>query len=129
MLLPITATVAALLSLLYVGLSAQIIRGRMKGAGPEIGTNDENDEFFRAVRAHANFIEYTPLFLILLTLLELADAPSLFMSLLGGTFIIGRISHWYGLTEPDRLRFRTLGMVLTLTQLVAGAILLLTEVF
>ncbi len=129
MLLPITATVAALLSLLYVGLSAQIIRGRMKGAGPEIGTNDENDEFFRAVRAHANFIEYTPLFLILLTLLELADAPSLFMSLLGGTFIIGRISHWYGLTEPDRLRFRTLGMVLTLTQLVAGAVLLLTEVF
>ncbi len=127
MILPITATVAAFLTFLYVGLSAQVIRGRMKGSGPEIGIGDEHDPFFRAVRAHANFSEYTPLFLILLTLVEMADAPSLFVSLLGGAFIIGRISHWYGLTEPDRLRFRTLGMVLTLTPLIAAAVLLLTE--
>jgi uncharacterized membrane protein YecN with MAPEG domain len=129
MLLPITATVASVLTFLYIGLSARVIQGRMKGEGPEIGVKDEGDEFFRVVRAHANFSEYTPLFLILLGLLELADAPSLFVSLLGGTFIIGRISHWYGLTETGRLRFRTLGMVLTLMPLLGAAILLLREVF
>ena len=128
MLLPITATVAATLTFLYLGLSGQVIRGRILGNGPEIGPGDAEDEFFRAVRAHANFIEYTPLFLILLGLLELADAPSLFMSLLGGSFIIGRLSHWYGLTTPSRVRFRTLGMVLTLTQLFAASVLLLTRV-
>lgn len=127
MLLPITATVAATLTLLYLGLTGKVIHGRMIGQGPEVGT-DDNDTFLRAVRAHANFIEYTPLFLILLGLLELADAPSLFMSLLGGSFIIGRLSHWYGLTTPGRLRFRTLGMILTLTQLFAASILLLLEV-
>ncbi len=129
MLLPITATVAATLTFLYLGLSGQVIRGRILGRGPEIGPGDEEDEFFRAVRAHANFIEYTPLFLILLGLLELSDAPSLFMSLLGGSFVIGRLAHWYGLTHTNRLRFRTLGMVLTLTQLAAAATLLLIQVF
>ena len=50
----------------------------------------------RAVRAHGNLDEYTPIMLILLYLLETLPAKSLTrtaLHILGGAFLLGRLMH------------------------------------
>lgn len=128
MLLPITATVAAILTLIFLGLTARVIYGRQSGYGPNIGLG-EDETFWRTVRAHTNFTENVPLFLILLGLLEMSKIDTLFLALLSAVFIIGRLTHFYGIQSDETLRFRILGMLFTLAVLLICAITLLTVVF
>ena len=128
MLLPITATVAALLTLMYLILTAFVFYGRQSGLGPGIGLGT-NEIFIRLIRSHANFGEYTPLFLILLMLLELAGVTTLILSLLSAAFIVGRFAYLFGISFVEALRYRILGMILTITVLGLCALLLLRIVY
>jgi uncharacterized membrane protein YecN with MAPEG domain len=67
------------------------------------------------MRAQANFIEYTPLFLILLGLIELAIGSQLWLWIVAMVFILARIAHGFGMDRPrpDPLRLRMIGTVLT----------------
>ena len=47
----------------------------------------------RAIRGHGNLIEYAPLFLILMLLLELTGASETFLYICGTVFTIGRFMH------------------------------------
>ncbi len=49
------------------------------------------------MRRHANFIEYVPLALILIGLLEFNGAPTLAIHALGGGLVVFRIAHAVGL--------------------------------
>lgn len=128
MLLPITATVAAILTFMYLGLTMAVFYGRQSGLGPGIGLGD-NEIFIRLIRSHANFSEYAPLFLILLMLLELAGVTSLLLSLLAAVFIVGRFCYLLGITFVEALRYRILGMVLTIGVLTICAVSLLLTVY
>ena len=60
----VAAFYAALLGLFFVGLSIHVIRGRRR---LRIALADGNqEEMKRRIRAHGNFAEYAPLFLIML---------------------------------------------------------------
>ena len=66
----ILAPYAALLTLQYLGLSLYISRIRRREG---VGLGDGNVEALRrAIRAHANFAEYTPMALMLLLLIVLS---------------------------------------------------------
>ena len=45
------------------------------------------------MRGHANFIEYTPLFFIMLFLLEYMETPSITLHVLAIIFLVGIINH------------------------------------
>ena len=105
--LPITSIVAALLSLLLIVLSMRVgvIRYQKK-----IWLSDGGDKTLtRAVRAQGNFVEYVPIALFLIALLELASAPSLLLWCLGAGLLVARLTHALGLSINERSIARGLG--------------------
>lgn len=91
----ITALYAGLLGLISIWLSFGAGRARGK-AGVSIGDGG-NMELLLAIRKHGNFVEYAPLFLILLALLEVNDVPAMAIHIMGGLFVFARICHGVGL--------------------------------
>jgi uncharacterized protein len=78
----------------------------------------------RAPRVYANFAEYVPLALILLALAEFTGAAAPFLHILRLTLLAGRLLHTYGVSQAaENYRFRVAGMALTLSTIVAAALL------
>jgi uncharacterized protein len=63
----------------------------------------------QAVRAHGNFVEYVPLILILLLLLELGGLAPLWLHLMGIALTLGRVLHAWGLLTSPRESFGRFG--------------------
>ncbi|MDI9335943.1 MAG: MAPEG family protein [Gammaproteobacteria bacterium] len=113
---------SAILALLFLYLSVYTIKMRRK-AQVSLGDNNQ-PELLTAIRAHANFSEYVPLSLILLGFLELQGVFPWALHFLGVALLVGRCLHAIGLTQGV-MRFRVLGMVLTMMVLVVASVWLL----
>ncbi|MGV0024982.1 MAPEG family protein [Phormidesmis priestleyi] len=116
----VTSIYAALLALLFVGLSTRtlLLRRSLKIA---IGDGGDN-RMLRAMRVHSNFAEYVPFGLLLLYLAETQGAPSIALHGVGLCLLIGRLSHVYGVSqENEKFQYRVLGISVTLTAFVALA--------
>ena len=83
----------------------------------------------RAIRGQGNFIEYAPLFLILMFILELSGASTQLLYLSGLIFTLGRFMHGivYAFMKPN-LFMRIGGMSLTFIGMVS-LILIAMQVF
>lgn len=116
----ITALYAGVLGILYVGLSAFVIRGRWKNR--VILGDGDNQDMIKRIRVHANFIEYVPLTLILLFIIEFEGAPAGLIHSLGIALTVGRIIHPIGiLTKSGPSWGRTGGMMLTFGVLIVAS--------
>jgi uncharacterized membrane protein YecN with MAPEG domain len=121
--LPVTSFYAALLAGLLVWLSIRVI-GERRRARIAVGTG-EDQGLLRASRAQGNFVEYVPMALILLGLLEVAGTGPFLLHALGAALLGGRVAHGVGIArQPEDLRLRQIGMALTFGVLIAGAALL-----
>jgi len=99
----ITSFYAALLGLLFVALAGLVVRARWKyRTGLGIGTEPGME---RAVRVHANFVEYVPLALVLLLLAELGGARPVLLHACGGILVASRLLHAYGLSRHSGRSF------------------------
>ncbi len=120
----VTLLISSLLIVIQVILTSLVIKSRRRSQIPL--NTDGAPELERAVRAHANFTEVTPIFLVSLLILELVDSYLWWVALLGMTFVVGRILHARSLivTEPQfgTYRLRVLGMMLTLSALSLSAL-------
>lgn len=68
----------------------------------QAGVGDKGDKKFTvAIRAHANFIEYAPITLLLLLLAEINGAPPVFLHCCGVAFILSRLSHSWGFIRAN----------------------------
>jgi len=115
----ITALYASLSALLIVRLSLSVIKLRRQN---RVSVGDGGNEALQlAIRAHSNAVEYIPIALMLLFMLEFNGAPKLLVHLLGITLLIGRMLHAMGLPAND-LRKRVLGMQITIYLLIGLAI-------
>ena len=106
----ITALYAGLLGLLATVISFQagFARGR---TGITIGDGG-NEEMTIAMRRHANFVEFTPLALILIGLLEMNGVTGTAIHALGALLLVARASHAYGFQPANPTSvFRTIGAV------------------
>lgn len=118
--LPITSMLTALLALLAVPLSVQV-SARRAAIGIRAGKIDtavfgdaDNPMLRNSIRAFGNFIEYTPLALILLALMELQGAPGALLWGIGGAFVAGRAIHALAMTFiPHNPAPRGLAMMTT----------------
>jgi hypothetical protein len=116
----ITSIYASLLALLIVRLSLAVIKLRRKN---RVSVGDGgNEELQLAIRAHANAVEYVPISLILLLMLELNGAPKILVHIFGATLLVGRILHAMGLPAKD-FKKRVLGMQITIYLLIGLAVL------
>jgi uncharacterized protein len=116
----ITSLYASLSVLLIVKLALSVIKLRRKN---RIRVGDGgNEELQLAIRTHANAVEYIPITLLLLLMLELNEAPKILIHLSGATLLTGRIIHAIGIPAKN-LKKRVLGMQITIYLLIGLAIL------
>jgi len=122
--LHVTSFTAALFALMIVPLSFQITIRRFK-VRARIG--DAGDETLRRrIRAHGNFIEYAPLALIVLGLVEGQGAPSLLVWPLAIAFLASRAAHAIGMLYASTPTFGAIGMTIQHAAfLISGAWLIL----
>jgi uncharacterized protein len=120
----ITSLYAAILAILFVGLSARTILVRRE---LRIAIGDaSNDRMRRAMRVHANFAEYVPLALLLLFFLEATTGRTAVIHAIGIGLVVGRCLHAYGVSkEKEPFGYRVAGMVLTFAAILFAAIGLL----
>ncbi len=119
---PITAVFVALLSLMLVAISIRVtvLRARKKisffdGGDPELG---------RALRVQGNFIEYVPLALALMGLIEVLGAKPWLVYSFGAVLLAARLVHAWGLYS-DVFKARVVGTSATWLLLAAGALAVL----
>lgn len=121
---PVTSLYAGLLGLMLLALSFRVSLVR-RAAGTPFGPG-EDPRLHRAIRAQGNFIEYAPLTLLLLLLLEAGGAAPGLLHLLGGMTTGGRVLHALGISPVrERLILRQMGMLLSWGALGIAALLLL----
>ena len=111
MVLPITLTIAGAAALLnlWLGLRVSLLRRKR-----QVSIGDGGDKAIAArMRAHANYVEYTPFFLILLALVELAHGPEQWLWLVAILFVLGRLAHPFGMDRPGANALRIVGILIT----------------
>ena len=107
---------------LFIGLSFNAAYIRRK-SGLAVGEG-QNEKLIRAARAHGNFSEFTPMFLISLVIVDLLSKNCGYVAYLGSIFILGRISHAASMfLKKDILR--VIGMMMTMIPLVSNLVYLI----
>lgn len=111
MILPITLTIAGAAAILHVWLSLRVSRLRRP---LKVGVGDGGHEILaRRMRAHANFSENVPIFLILLGLIELATGGGLWLWGAAILFVLARIAHAFGMDRPGANPLRVGGIAIS----------------
>lgn len=83
----------------------------------------DDDDLQRRIRVHANFAEYVPFAVLLLTVAELIGCAGLVLHGLCTTLLVGRLVHAVGLSRPSTDPFgRVVGMSGTLTAILGAAV-------
>lgn len=120
----ITSIYAALLGFMFTAITLRVAQQRYS---KRVSLGDGGDkQFSKLIRGHGNFTETVPLALILILLVELQGASATLLHVLGAALVIGRVMHYLQLTGTIKpLLFRTVGMVLTITVIVAASVRLL----
>jgi uncharacterized membrane protein YecN with MAPEG domain len=111
MILQITLTMAGAAAILHVWLSLRVssLRRPLK-----IGFGDGGNEvLLRRMRAHANFAENVPIFLIVLAAIELAIGGNLILWTAGILFILARIAHAFGMDRSGANPLRVGGIAIS----------------
>lgn len=101
--LTITLTAAGLAALLNFWLSLRIATLR---SSENIWVGDGgHPQLMARMRAQLNFAEYAPIVLILVGLIELTKGTQLWLAIVAGVFILGRICHALGMDgwKPGRM--------------------------
>lgn len=110
--LPITLCAAAAAAAINIWLSIRIgmIRSSRKIS---IGHGGEIDLIAR-MRAQANFIENTPIVLILIAAIELARTGNPFLLGATGVYMLGRVAHGIGMDGGPLGFLRSIGTLITM---------------
>ncbi|WP_081500605.1 MAPEG family protein [Dyella japonica] len=122
------------ISSLYVGISLILIvvlsfRVVLRRWKVRVGLGDGGDmELRQRIRAHGNAVEYLPMGLLALLMLEIGGAGPMVLHGCGGTFIFARVVHAIGLSRKSGVSVgREIGMPLTWLAFLAMAWLLLSR--
>ncbi len=117
----VTLIAAGLLAILLLFLGAYVIAGRVKF---KIDIGDGGNAAMRQrIRAQANFVEYVPLALILLLLVEKESiGPGWLAAAMGATLVFARLWHAQGLLSKEGVSSgRFMGTNLTGLVILVGA--------
>ena len=124
----ITPFYAAIIGLFMIFLAWRVVHFRMEH---QVGLGDGGQkDLMRAIRVHANLVEYAPTALILLFLVESLGFNRGIVHGLGAFLVIARFLHAYGLGQSAGISVgRKWGTKLTWGMIVASALLCLIGSF
>ena len=98
MILPVSATVAAICAIMLLITAIDTVRHRMR-IGAAFG--DKGDALLvSASRSHANLAEHAPIVVLMMAFLELGQASHTGLVAIGALFVVGRAAHIIGLYAP-----------------------------
>jgi uncharacterized membrane protein YecN with MAPEG domain len=121
--LNVTALYTGILLVMLVVLSVYVVKGRWSN---KVGLGDgANEDMLKRMRTHANFIEYVPLALLGMYLLEVTKHGAIVLHVLGIALVVARLLHAYGMNRRSPNFGRAGGATLTLIILLVEAILLI----
>lgn len=124
--MPITMLYAGALALVLLVLSIRVIQAR--GATKVFIGDGGNELMIRRMRGQANFVEYVPMILILLALLEYRGTAGWLLHALGATLLVARLLHGYAFAFASHFPpGRFAGAVLTQLALAVAALLALWQ--
>jgi uncharacterized membrane protein YecN with MAPEG domain len=119
--LQLTAIYASILAIIYFGLTVLVVKERRAG---KVSLGDGSiDTLNKAIRAHANFIEYVPICILLLLIAEINGSHDILLHIFGVALVLGRLSHWRGILANKPGLPRIAGMLLTFAALLGLAVL------
>jgi uncharacterized membrane protein YecN with MAPEG domain len=117
----VTALYAGLFAILlvFLGLRVTLLRRSFK-----VGLGDGGEgRLARAIRVHANAVEWGVVVLLLLLIAEQNRASAVLLHLCGAVFILARVFHALGLTRSsNRSPGRAMGMVATVAVVIVLAL-------
>ncbi|MDO8400168.1 MAG: MAPEG family protein [Bradyrhizobium sp.] len=123
----ITSAYSGILALLYLVLGLQ--DSRLRRGNKVLFGDGGNIKLRSAIRAHGNFVEYVPIIVLMVAMLEMSGMPAMRVHLLMGALLVARLLHPLGMyVGPRTLQFqicRVGGILLTLLVLLCAAVLLL----
>lgn len=109
--LPITLTIAGAAAIVNIWLAIRIVMVRLKA---KVLIGDGGNALLTArMRAQLNYMEYTPLVLILIGLIELAKGTQTWLWAAGILYILGRIVHPFGMDKQTPHPLRGVGILTT----------------
>lgn len=119
---PITGLYAGVLALLILVLAIRVVLNR-RASSVDLGDGG-NAALLRRIRIHGNAVEYIPIALILILLLEMNGTSAAVLHALGVLLVIGRLAHVQGISQtagasPGRL----FGNIFTWISITVGAVL------
>lgn len=120
----IVALYAGLNGLIALTLAARVVRERGR-AKVSLGTGGD-PVLERAIRAHANFVEYVPLILLLLLILEIDKTKPWLLHALGVILTVGRVLHGWGLSTGANSG-RSAGITLTWLALLVALVVAIVQ--
>ena len=123
----ITSAYLGILALLYLVLGLQV--SRLRRGNKVLFGDGGNIKLRSAIRAHANFVEYVPIIVLMVALLEMSGTAAARVHLLMAALLVARLVHPLGMyVGPRTLQFqicRVGGILLTLLVMLSSALLLL----
>ena len=103
---------------LWLGARVSQLRLRHKVSMGDAG----NPQLAARMRAHSNFIEYTPFFLILLALVELSQGSKTWLWGVAIVYILARLAHPFGMDRKAPNKLRMIGIMVTWAVLLGLAV-------
>lgn len=124
MILQTTLSLAAAAALITIWHMMRIGRTRMEVK--VMHGDGGNAVLIRRMRAQSNFIENTPIVLVLVAAIELTGKGGTWLAIVGAIFMLGRVVHAFGMDNADQNMLRGVGtLIAMLTLLGLGVIAVL----
>ena len=108
MILQTTLSLAAAAAIINIWIAIRC--GRLRVSEKIMHGDGGNAALMRRMRAHANFIENTPIVLILIAAIEASGRGGQWLAIVGAVFMLGRVSHAIGMDNPGSNPFRMAGV-------------------
>ena len=99
--IPITLFYASLFAIFALVLSFRAGTFRGKSGISILFGDPPNMELAQRVRVHQNFLEYVPMFLIVMAGLEANGASPMFLYIIGDVLFLARVAHAIGLKHDN----------------------------
>jgi uncharacterized membrane protein YecN with MAPEG domain len=118
MILPVTMTFAGVAAILNFWLAFRV--GQVRGSQKVSIGDGGNEAVIRRMRAHANYVEFTPFVLILLGVIEFSHSGSpapTWLWAVAGIYFIGRVAHGVGMDGGALGKGRSIGTITTMLTL------------
>ncbi len=120
MILQTTLSLAAAAAVINFWLGIRC--GQIRAAEKILHGDGGSATLIRRMRAHSNFIEYTPIVLILIAVIEMTGKGGQWLAIVGALYMLGRVLHGIGMDSAEMSKLRGIGIASTLLVMLGLAI-------